>query len=176
MIKNILIIISALFFFVQCKREKDTISTHDIKGMVFNNCTDSGLANVTVYLQDNKGLNLSTVSDANGNFIFSGVKIHSSDKYSYGLNIPSKSGIGATTFEYAGFNGESINFSSNDADDFFKLKVTPKYLNFQVYFNKTIITNVNDSIVCYFSNNTFHKNVPSSNYQWGGGAMALAYL
>ncbi|MFN8231118.1 MAG: hypothetical protein U0V03_09390 [Bacteroidia bacterium] len=162
----ITLITCTLLLFTSCKR--DTVTTHDIKGMVFNNCTDSGLANVTVYLQDNKGLNLSTLSDVNGNFVFSGVKIHSSDKYSYGLNIPSKSGIGATTFEYAGFNGESVNFSPNEADEFFKLKVTPKYLNFQVFCNKSIITNANDSILFYCSNYVFHKNVPSANYRWGG--------
>ncbi len=78
-------IIACLFIFACCKKDKDQIILHDIKGMVYNNCTDSGLANVTVYLKDGKGLNLSTVSDAVGNFIFRGVDIHSSSQYNYNI-------------------------------------------------------------------------------------------
>ncbi len=102
-------------FLLSYRKEKNTVTTHDIKGMVFNNCTDSGLANVTVYLSDAQGLNTSTQSDVNGNFNFSNTKIHSSNKYKYAINIPSKSGDAATTFEHCGFNGDAIGFVSSNA-------------------------------------------------------------
>ena len=48
--KHILFILSFLLFSVSCKKDKDTVTLHNINGMVFNNCIDGGLANVTVFL------------------------------------------------------------------------------------------------------------------------------
>lgn len=143
-----------------CKKEKDTITQHDIKGMVFNNCTDSGLANITVFLQDGQGLNLSTVSGANGSFNFNNVQIHSNTKYDYVIYIPSKSGTNATTFEYCGFDGTTMYFNHDEADIFFMPRVTPRYLYFCMDFpNSTIIPN-GDSIRLYYYQKKIHKNVP----------------
>jgi hypothetical protein len=168
--KNLIFVcLLIVVMYVSCKKEKDTITQHDIKGMVFNNCTDSGLANVTVYLQDGQGLNLSTVSGINGNFSFNNVQIHSSSKYNYALLILSKSGINAQTFEYCGFGGTVLGFNYNEVDMFFKPRVRPSYLLFPVYCNKNPITNKNDSIVFYCTNYTFHKNAPDYPYYWGGG-------
>ena len=91
----ILILTSSLIFFASCKKDKDMVTTHKVKGMVFNNCTDSGLANVTVYLNISDGKNINTVqtiSDALGNFTFDNVQIHSASNYKYAIYIPSKSG------------------------------------------------------------------------------------
>lgn len=169
--------IAVFFFFAHCrKKEKDEITQHDIKGMVYNNCTDSGLANVTVYLKDGQGLDLSTVSDASGNFIFPGVKIHSHSKYTYNIYIPSKSGDNATTFEYCGFIGTSLFFNYNESDLFFKPRVTPRYLKFDIYCVKSPTTSITDSILFYCSNLTFKKNVPDYPYRWGGGGYGAASI
>jgi hypothetical protein len=165
------IVICAFLLFTSCKKDKDTITTHDIKGMVFNNCTDSGLANVTVYLQDGQGLNLSTVSGAGGSFNFNNVKIHSGTKYEYVIYIPSKGGDGATTFEYCGFSGARMYFNHDEADMFLKPRVRPSYLFFNIYCNKTPITNATDSVRFNCTNYTFHKNVPDYPYVWGGEDM-----
>ncbi len=157
-------IIACLFIFACCKKDKDQIILHDIKGMVYNNCTDSGLANVTVYLKDGKGLNLSTVSDAVGNFIFRGVDIHSSSQYNYNIYIPSKSGIGASTFEYCGFVGTTLSFNYDEADMFFKPRVTPKFLQLSVIYQGSC--NVNDTINPLFTQEIYHKNVSSSPFQF----------
>ncbi|MCC7534140.1 MAG: hypothetical protein IT246_09385 [Bacteroidia bacterium] len=162
-------IIACLFIFACCKKDKDQIILHDIKGMVYNNCTDSGLANVTVYLKDGKGLNLSTVSDAVGNFIFKGVDIHSSSQYNYNIYIPSKSGTNATTFEYCGFVGTTLSFNYDEADMFFKPRVMPRYLSLNLFCNKSPITDSNDSIMFFFTNSTLHKNMPDYPYRFGGG-------
>ena len=139
--------------------------------MVFNNCTDSGLANVTVFLQDGKGLNLSRVSGANGNFSFNNVQIHSNTKYEYNLYIRSKSG-GVNyplSLSEIGITGTRMFFKHTEADMFFKARVTPRYLILNLFCNKSPITGPNDSIMFFFTNNIFHKNVSASPYMFGGG-------
>jgi len=73
---------SALLFIVivflgSCKKDKDEVSSQTIHGQVYNLCTDSGMANITVYLQQNGSNIAQTNSGANGNFSFSNVQIHS---------------------------------------------------------------------------------------------------
>jgi hypothetical protein len=101
------------------------------------------------------------------------VQIHSSTKYNYALLILSKSGINAQTFEYCGFGGTVLGFNYNEVDMFFKPRVRPSYLFFDIYCNKNPITNKNDSIVFYCTNYTFHKNAPDYPYYWGGGGYGL---
>lgn len=151
-------------FIVSCKKQKDSISQHDIKGMVFNNCTDSGLANVTVFLQDGQGLNLSTVSGANGDFSFNNIQIHSNTKYEYVIYIPSKSGTNATTFEYCGFDGTRMYFNHDEADFFLKPRVTPRFLFFGFIYGNSSTGNPNDSINIISYQPIFHKNVPDYPY------------
>ena len=169
--KIIIVLLAALFFFTQCKREKDKdhITQHDIKGMVYNNCTDSGLANVTVYLKDGQGLDVNTVSDGGGNFVFPGVSIHDNSKYTYSIYIPSKSGDNATTFEYCRFIGASLSFNHDEADMNFKPRVEPGCLLYTIYTNPTPITNSSDSVIYTAYQNTLHKNNSIATYTWGGG-------
>jgi hypothetical protein len=171
--KLIIFLIGVMFLCTYCKREKDTITTHNLKGIVFNNCTDSGLANVTVYLRNGNKILQSTVSETNGNFRFNNAEIHSSSKYNYNVFIESKSGTNATKFEDCGFTGTTIYFKHNEADAFFKPRVTPRFLLFVIYCNKIPVTNVNDSVIYYCTNYTFHKNVPDYPYRWGGGGYGL---
>ena len=166
-------LVLCVILFAACKKDKDTVATKNINGMVYNNCTDSGLANVTVFLQDGQGLNQSTVSGADGNFSFNNVQIHSNSKYEYVIYIPSKSGDGAKTFEYCGFDGARMYFNHDEADVFLKPRVTPRFLLFTIYCNKSPITNVSDSVRFYCTNYTFHKNVTNNPYRWGGGGYGL---
>src|SRR5688572_12507044 len=111
-----------------------------INGVVFNNCTDSGLAKVTVFLRTYRDGNLyeeqNTVSGTEGSFRFEKVSIHSSDDYSYAIYIPGKSGYGAQTPEYCGFTGTTLYFSKNESSLLLKPRVTPKYL-FLTYQSNT---------------------------------------
>lgn len=158
-----------LLIFTECKKDKDIVATKNINGAVYNNCNDSGLANVTVFLQDGQGLNISTVSGSDGSFSFSNVKIHSDSKFDYVIYIPSKSGTNATTFENCGFDGTRLYFSHEQTDLFFKPRVTPRYLTFDVYCNKTVPTDSNDYIMFTCTNYIFHKNVQDYPFKWSGG-------
>lgn len=166
--KIILFILSTtLIIFCSCKKDKDVIALHTINGMVFNNCTDSGLENVTVYLNINDGKSTSsrqTISDSNGNFSFDGVSIHSSSKYSYAIYIPSKSGINGGGGTEVGFNGTTLNFNYDEVDMFFKPRVTPKFLFLCYQSNATFPIMQPDSLDIYFEQKTFHKNVPLLPY------------
>ena len=162
-----------IVIFSCCKKEKDTITYHNIKGMVYNNCTDSGLVNVAVNLNTYKDNSLTKTlagtSVAGGNFEFPNVEIHSDSKYSYSIYIPSKSGINATTAEYCGFNGATMYFSKDEADLFLSPRVTPKFLLLNVsHIYSSPITNLNDSIIVLFSQRVFHKNLPTLPYVFGG--------
>ncbi|MFO0322994.1 MAG: hypothetical protein ACK504_11285 [Bacteroidota bacterium] len=174
--KQKVLLLLATLVFLSCKKEQDTVSVHDIKGMVFNNCTDSGLAKVTVFLKDGQGLNLSTVSDAKGNFKFNAVSIHSSSKYSYVIYIQSKSGdIGsAPTIDNCGFRGATLYFNYDEADLFFKPRVIPWFYRCAIYCIKNPITNTNDSIIFYAKNYTIHKNAPDYGWAIEGGAYGFS--
>lgn len=148
-----------------------------INGMVFNNCTDSGLANVTVYLNINDGSSTSsrqTLSDANGNFSFDGVSIHSSSKYSYAIYIPSKSGyISSGGPTEIGINGTTLNFNYDEVGVFFKPRVTPKFL-FCGFYCTTNKTSLSDSIIYKCSQYIYHKNNSNEIFSFGG-EVASAY-
>ena len=158
-----------LFFVLSCrKKEKDTITRHDLKGMVYNNCTDSGLAGVNVSLNINDGKNTSsygTVSGVNGEFSFANIEIHSNSKYSYAINIPGNSGTGGGAVR---LDGTTMYFNYNEADTYFKPRVTPGFLLFYVYYITTPTT-LNDSVIVSFVQKTFHKNVSDLPYKLGGG-------
>ncbi len=168
-------ILLILFLANSCRKEDDTVSTQTISGMVYNQCTDSGLANVQVFLKINKDnspfQSLETTSGINGTFSFSNVDIHSNSKFTYAIYIPSKSGIGGGE---TGFNGTTLSFNNNESSIFFKTRVTPKFLLINVstiYSNS--VSNLNDSIVLIFSQKTFHKNIVDLPYTFGGGTYGI---
>ncbi len=172
-----LITVSFLFFlvlFTNCKKEKDVVTEQTVNGMVYNQCTDSGLAGVTVFIKiykDNSEFNsYQTISGSGGNFSFNCVNIYNSTKYSYALKIPSKSGIGATTIEYCGFIGTTISFTKDESNTFFKPKVIPTFLNLSVFHTYSgSVTNLNDSIQTVFTQLVYHKNIPTLPFSFGGG-------
>ncbi|MBC7413246.1 MAG: carboxypeptidase regulatory-like domain-containing protein [Bacteroidia bacterium] len=151
-----------------CIKEKDKIEYHSIKGNVYNLCTDSGLANIKVYLLTSNTATIETISDSKGNYIFENVPIHSLSKYKYAVSIPGKSGAG--TKETA-FEGATIYFNKTETDTFFVLKVIPSYTSLYINF----ITNdaiLGDTIFATLRNYTFHKNVPHLPYPYTMGSNA----
>jgi len=171
-IKIILTGVCLVFILATCKKDKeqDVVTRQELKGMVYNNCTDSGLAGVKVYLRtykDNKGIaSMETVSDANGDFSFTDAELHSSSKYSYAIYIPSISGIGANNPELSVFNGTTIYFTGKEvnANTFLRPKVTPGFFNFCYTINHVDTIKSPDSISIYFEQKTLRKNVPNSTY------------
>lgn len=163
-----IVLSSLLAACTSCKKNKDEISKHTINGMVFNNCTDSGLAGVTVYLKtykNNSEIGSSqTTSGINGSFTFSDVDIHSDTKYTYAIYIPSKSGTAATTPEYCRFDGTTMSFTNDEVSSFFQPKVTPGFLFFTLQFKQSMITTNSDSIVVNYFQKYFHSNVANLPY------------
>ncbi len=126
--KIIIFSFSFILLLSNCKKEK--ITKHSIKGIVYNECTNKGLQGVTVYLNDNHGLNTSIVTDINGGFIFEDIETNSlKNNYNYNLLVPSQSGIGSTNKENCRFDGDQINFSLSDIEKEFQLNVIPGFLN-----------------------------------------------
>jgi len=141
--------------------------------MAYNNCTDSGLAGVKVYLhilQDQAIVEkFETISGDGGNFIFSNASIHNDEKFTYAIYIPSKSGTNATEASQVRFDGTTIYFTKSEFYIFLKPRVTPGFLLYTIYY-LTTPTNTDDSILVYYEQKKFHKNVPDLPYKlgWGG--------
>lgn len=167
---RILVVCSVFLGIAACRDgKKDVITKHTIRGTVFNNCTDSGLAGVKVFLQTfkkDKALvqQRETVSGEGGKFEFRDAEIHSSDEYSYALHMESKSGTSAKTPEHAGFDGTTMYFNSNEVNIDFILKVTPRFLFFTLVFDKQSGVSINDSIRLNYRQEIFHKNVANLPY------------
>jgi len=98
---KIFLILVFTIFLTYCKKD-DITKNVTFHGNVRNDCTGYGFAGVKVELityklekkvfaltSTEKRNIISTTTDANGNYSFSGVEIHSSSKYTYGINIPS---------------------------------------------------------------------------------------
>lgn len=180
--KNILyiIIISVLFF--SCRKEdlktNDKVIYKDIKGMVFNNCTDSALAGVKVYLEvfreeNNLVEKFETISGKDGNFIFTNIGIHSDENYTYAIDIKSLSGTNAPDPSYSRFDGTTMYFHNYETDVFLKPKVTPGFFLLNSKFNSSIL-NPNDSIRLTFEQKTFIKNKPGEPGKFYSGAYGHA--
>ncbi len=167
--KNIVIICSIFFLLgSSCKKNKDTITNQTVSGMVYNQCTDSGLAGVNVYLKINKDnqtvKNYETVSGINGAFSFTNAEMHSNTDYTYAIYIPSKSGTNGAGGTEVGFNGTSLSFNNSEANTFFQPRVTPKFLDFCFAISPAVVIVNPDSLVISFKQNVFHKNIPDLPY------------
>ena len=160
---------------IACREDKkDIITKHPITGMVYNNCTDSGLAGVKVFLQtfkDDKTLvqQRETVSGDGGKIEFSDVEIHSSEQYNYALHIESKDGTTSQTPEHCGFDGTTMYFFRHEVDMEFKPRVTPRFLRCCIQMSPLQKITHPDSVSVVFEQRVFHKNVPDLPYTaWYG--------
>jgi hypothetical protein len=175
-----------MFYFViliGCKKEpppvpvKDYIIPKDVRGMVFNTCTDSGLSGIKVYLKMYHRKKLlreySTISGLSGNFTFTNIEMHSSPEYEQTIYIPSKSGDHAKDFETCGIRGTSMWFTFGESDIFLKPPVVPKFIYFAFYFPRQQTTVASDSIIASCEQRTYHNNVPDYPYKFGAGAIGI---
>jgi len=177
--KNTIYILISAFILLSCRKENsekmDQVSTQDVKGMVYNNCTDSGLAGVKVYFKvfrDEKNIvqNIETTSGKDGSFLFKGVNIRSNNVYTYAVYIKSQSGIGAAFASLSRFTGTTIYFHNYESQTFLKSRVTPGFFNLTLYLNTAIISTANDSVIAMFKQLKYKNNVPESPYMFGGGS------
>lgn len=146
-----------------CKKDaaNDTITTQTIHGQVYNLCTDSGLLNCTVFLQQNGSTIAQMNSGATGNFTFSNVQIHSSKDYSYELTIPSISGIGGG----GGINGNNITIDKSKIGQTQVLYVEPSFNNWMLYFPAHSNITISDTFILTLQQNIYRTNVPNGTYQ-----------
>ena len=148
--------------------EQDEIHPQMLRGMVFNQCTDSGLAGVRVFLEvfykEKLLQKFETVSGDSGKFFFKDAPIHSSDKYTYAIHIPSKSGTNAKNSKDASFLGITIYFSRDETKTFFKAQVIPGFLYLNFHSNASFPIHSPDSINIFMHQAIFHKNRPDLPY------------
>jgi hypothetical protein len=151
----------------------DVVTPTNVKGMVYNNCTDSGLAGVDVYFEtfyeEKITSKVKTASGQNGEFTFLAASIHSDELYTYAVHIDSKSGTNAPDSSYAAFEGTTMYFSSSEAKTFLKPRVTPGFFLLRVVYEKRNPINT-DTLYLNFAQLTFHKNVPFLPYVIPAGA------
>ena len=152
--------------------DRDSIIYKDIKGKVYNLCTDSGLAGIKVYLEiyDRKGLHTkyNQISGINGEYIFENVELHTNPEYNYSLYIPSKSGFSAKDRESCGIKGGSLSFDLEDTETLLQTNVIPSFIYMNIYFVRDATGPETDTVRVHFEQNTYHKNVPDFPHAFGG--------
>ena len=171
--------------FQQCRKDplhsnspnKDSVVVKDIRGMVFNTCTDSGMAGIKVYLKmyyrKKQVKEFTTVSGASGSYTFTNISMHSDPDYEQAIHIPSKSGDHAKDFESCGIRGTSMWFSFQETDIVMKPQIVPKFIYFAFYFPREQTTVASDSIIASCEQRTYHKNVPDYPYKFGAGSFGI---
>jgi hypothetical protein len=154
------------------KLTEDSLIYRDVKGMVYNVCTDSGIAGIKVYLNvmfKNKLFKkYETLSGRNGEYMFPEAELHSDRNFEYSIYIPSKSGDLAKDFETCGIRGTNMIFNLAESDIFMKPRVVPKFIFLAMYFIGQHIDPA-DSVVARFEQPVYHRNVPDYPYKFGGG-------
>ncbi len=164
------ILIFFILFAASCKKDKDTdadtVTTQTIHGQVYNLCTDSGLANVTVFLNINNsaggGSTMQTVSGANGMFSFANVQIHSNNDYTYDLEVQSNTAGGYQP----DINGNVVGIDKSKISQTWLINVLPIADYWRLYFPSSITAAIySDTFTLVIQQNIFHKNVPNGNYK-----------
>ena len=163
---------------LSCKKleqSQDVISTHTIHGQVYNLCTDSGLAGVTVLLNINDknggGLTLTAISGTNGIFSFSNVQIHSGSDYTYVLEVVSDDGAGYKP----GISGTQQVISIGNSSIPIILDVFASFKTCKLYFPHSTQINTQDTFLLTLSQPIFHKNSPQGNYSLVSGSGPSGY-
>ncbi|MEI6487943.1 MAG: hypothetical protein WCP52_03220 [Bacteroidota bacterium] len=181
MIKKVFMaIVLVLVLFNSCK--KDQIDVVNISGNVKNNCTDSGWANVTVHLFTNYSHSsifnkksssdeISTATNANGDFVFSNFSINHNSDYTYIVTIDNLDHyIGGNPLSDFGHSGISGEINKDNPSNFLHLGIQGTFylINFLLP-NGTYITPP-DSIKIKLSQPVFHRNMPQNLWEVDLGA------
>lgn len=159
---KIIHLIMITFLFFSCRREKDNknfpVVKQDIKGIIINNCTDSGCARIKIFLNilDQKKMIFATetTSDSMGEFVFPNIDIYYNDEYTYYIQILDG---GGTQFS---IDGTLMYFTAKESSLYLKPRVTPRFN--QLCYNPLISFPISqpDSLYIFFQQRVFHKNVP----------------
>ena len=152
-----------LVFTISCKKDSDTdkVTTQTIHWQVYNLCTDSGMTNIAVSLQENGNTIGQIISGTNGSFSFNNIQIHSSNSYTYQLYIPSESGIG-------GGGGIDAGYYTADKDKLNSpliLDVIPHSNQIILYYPANTHLSLNDTFILSVQQNIYHKNIPNGNFK-----------
>ena len=155
-IKFILVVTLLLTFCVRKSMDnKHPVSKETIRGMVINNCTDSGLAGAEVLLKisDKDGLvfQTKTLSDNNGEFAFPDIEIDHSNDYTNSVQIPN-----STQPE---LNGTTMYFEAEQSAVYMNARVSPKFAFLNTMCQNNFI-DPNDSIKIKYHQKVFARNVP----------------
>ena len=162
--KNIVKCLLVLFilFATCCKKDKDTVTTATIHGQVYNMCTDSGLVNCTVFLNQNGSTIAQMQSGAGGNVTFSNVQIHSSSSYTYDLEVQSNTAGGYKP----DIDGNVVGIDKSKISQTLAIDVLPIADYWRLYFPSSITTAIySDTFTLVIQQNIFHKNMPNGNYK-----------
>jgi hypothetical protein len=156
------------FKFISCKKASQPPSYKTIKGMVYNTCTDSGLAGVEIFLEifrNEKYISRTRqLSSSGGYFLFENVPVYLDNDYEYAVHIPSRSGDVARAPGEESFTGCTMYFSGSEADKFLQPPVTPSFLFLCFKANITFPISQPDSLLIILQQPIFHKNVPDFPY------------
>ena len=156
-------------FTLSCKKDgaNDTITNQTIHGQVYNLCTDSGLANVTVFLNINNSnggrSTLQTVSGANGMFSFANVQIHSNSDYSYNLEVQDNSIGGGNILA---IDGTEVGINKGNLNQSYGLNVIPHCKVWHIYLPAGTNITSNDTFALTLQQNIYHKNVIGTGTNW----------
>ncbi|MBS1646442.1 MAG: hypothetical protein JST67_03775 [Bacteroidetes bacterium] len=165
-VKKIGVLTAGILLVFACKKNNsasssaDTVSSQNIHGQVYNLCTDSGLVNCTVYLQENGNTIAQMQSGVNGAFTFSNVSIHSSSDYNYTIQtIDNPDGGGLTP----PIDGGTAIISKENYAQIYTVNILAKFNQLYLYL-PVKSRNTMDTVVVTLQQNVFHKNVPGGNY------------
>ncbi len=147
-----------------CSKNEDIVTKNvAVRGNLRNDCTGTGFSGVSVSFytrKTNSGISyLTTSTDLKGNFSFTGLDIHSSNDYAYGLFIDTYV-RGSTEFD--GIGPEDIN--KEQLSTFFQLSTLATFNNCPLRLPPGISINAPDTFTLTFIQNVLHFYEPKNTY------------
>lgn len=154
---------------ISCNKD-DIIETVTVKGNVKNDCIGKGFSNVEIKLftkrektfgKIDKSL-VSTTSDANGNFYFSGVDINHCNEYSYSLSIENTDRY--LLGEY-GHSGGGLDLDKDRITDFIQIGLSSSFNTLKFYLPAGTSINNPDEFKLTIEQRTIYYFEPNRNWR-----------
>ena len=166
----ILLIVGIFIVSLSCKKTKDKALIPDITGTVINACTDSGMANLTVYLTlfnaASHPINYQTTTNANGGFTFPNLTLQSSGVFNSLIKVTNSTN----------FVGQTNVFVDSLAKKPFLLTVIPNSPSLIIYFNHSPTTAGTDSVITSLVQNKLNLSISGAgngpSYKYYGNTAA----
>ena len=166
--KKLLLPLVLCVVMINCSKKQKTEPNAyaDVKGQIYNTCTDSGIKShmILVYLKRDANNNSiqnefedgTFITDDNGNFDFSHYSLYKGETDVIKIWY---------TYPYLGLvNRDSMRINDSQVNQFFKFNLTPMFNSLEVFSNHTPLTSHSDSISFLISQDIYHKNMPDSVY------------